>query len=171
MRIAWGTLRMRSSRYSGESLGSAAVPTYGAAAAEPRAANPVCCTYVVGGPKDSSSPTLAEEQPLEPASGGASSPFQCQKNQKRRTTAASFDISGDDDDCEIMLVLVDLVSDDEAEENAKSIETDDDVILEISMWFPRGSLGCHLESVSTWIPLDFSIDEGPSSQPIQLEEL
>ena len=80
---------------------------------------------------------------------------------------ASFDISGDDDDCETMLVLVDLVSDDEAEENAKSIETDDDVILEISMWFPRG----FLESVSTWIPLDFSIDEGPSSQPIQLEQL
>ena len=82
-------------------------------------------------------------------------------------TNASFDISGDDDDCEIMLVLVDLVSDDEAEENANSIETDDDVILEISMWFPRG----FLESVSTWIPLDFSIDEGPVSQTIQLEEL
>ena len=82
-------------------------------------------------------------------------------------TNASSDISGDDDGCEIMLVLVDLVSDDEAEENANSIETDDDVILEISMWFPRG----FLESVSTWIPLDFSIDEGPVSQTIQLEEL
>ena len=89
------------------------------------------------------------------------------KFKELSATNASFDISGDDDYCEIMLVLVDLVSDDEAEENANSIETDDDVILEISMWFPRG----FLESVSTWIPLDFSIDEGPVSQTIQLEEL
>ena len=37
-------------------------------------------------------------------------------------THASFDISGDDDGCEIMLLVVDLVSDDEAEENDNSIE-------------------------------------------------
>ena len=89
------------------------------------------------------------------------------KFKELSATNARFDISGDDDDCEIMLVLVDLVSDDEAEENANSIETDDDVILEISLWFPRG----FLESVSIWIPLDVSIDEGPVSQTIQLEEL
>ena len=61
-------------------------------------------------------------------------------------TNASFDISGDDDDCEIMLVLVDLVSDDEAEENAKSIETDDDVILEINVVSSRLSrISFHLD--------------------------
>ena len=109
-----------------------------------------------------SEPTSEEHPPERPPGRQGGLPVE----EKIGKSTAWHD-GRDDDDCETMLVLVDLVSEDEAEENAKSIETDDDVILEISMWFPRG----FLESVSTWIPLDFSIDEGPSSQPIRLEQL
>ncbi|MDA8584093.1 hypothetical protein N9L68_07650 [bacterium] len=62
-----GTLRIRSSIYFGESLGSAAVPICEAVAAGPRDANRVCCIDVVR-PQDISSPTFAPEQLSKSAS-------------------------------------------------------------------------------------------------------